>query len=272
MLTAAADDSLEQKLAQLLALARSAWPDVIVDDQAFVAYLAERLPSGADTQSRLDKLHVSDLYLACACLRGVPEAIAALDRVYLSQIAGAVVRIGRSPDFIDEVRQRLRERILVGPRPRIIDYSGSGPLAGWVRVAAIRIALNTRRESNRADHVRPAETKPTAPSPELDAIHAQYRVEVETALKIALSRLEPEQREALRLHYIEGLNFEKIGRLLSIDRSNASRRVSGAQRFLLEETKRELERLVPMTAASRDSLLFALKSKININLETVLKR
>ena len=32
------------------------------------------------------------------------------------------------PGFLDEVRQRLRESLLVGARPRIADYAGRGPL------------------------------------------------------------------------------------------------------------------------------------------------
>jgi hypothetical protein len=41
----------------------------------------------------------------------------------------------------DELRQTLRVRLLAGPSPKIASYKGSGPLSGWVRVVATRIAL-----------------------------------------------------------------------------------------------------------------------------------
>jgi RNA polymerase sigma-70 factor (ECF subfamily) len=157
----------------------------------------------------------------------------------------------------------------VGARPRITEYNGSGPLGGWVRVAAIRVALNARREASRQE--RPSDPTGAAGDPELDAIHGQYRNEVEASLRAALQRLSAEDRELLRLHYIQGDSLEKIGRRYQVDRSTASRRVAAARRFLLSETKRELERRTAITPSSRDSLLVALRSKINISLETLLK-
>src|SRR5581483_4498624 len=98
----------------------------------------------------------SDLYLACACARGVPAALAALDRAVLLRVPAFICRVSTDAAFADEVRQQLRERLLVAPpggAPKIAEYGGAGALHAWVRVAALRTALNLRR--NRDD--QPAE-------------------------------------------------------------------------------------------------------------------
>jgi RNA polymerase sigma-70 factor (ECF subfamily) len=264
-------EGLEQRLAALIGAARQAFPTIDLDAAVFLAHLAEHLPSDLDAAQAVDEIHGNDLYLACACARGIPEAIAVFEREHLSAVANAVARIDRSPHFLDEVRQRLRERLLVGQRPRIADYNGSGPLGGWVRVTAIRVALNTVRESNRVDGDSLPSIPGNAEDPELGAIHGQYRAEVEAALKAAVGRLGANDRELLRLHYLDKVSFERIARLKNVDPTTISRRIAATRRFLLAETRRELERLTAITPGSRDSLLLALRSQINISLESLLK-
>jgi RNA polymerase sigma-70 factor (ECF subfamily) len=268
---AADSDGLEQRLDALVEAARRAWPTVALDSTVFISHLVEHLPADLDAGKAIDRVHAGDLYLACACARGFPEAISAFDREYLSLVGTAVARIDRSPHFVDEVRQRLRERLLVGSRPRIADYNGSGPLGGWVRVTAIRVALNAVRESKRINHDELLSVPGAADSPELDAIHRQYRPQVEAALRTAIGHISANDRELLRLHYIDKVSFERIGRLKNIDPTTVSRRIAATRRFVLAQTKRELGRLTPLTTASRDSLLMAVRSKINISLETLLK-
>ena len=52
-------------------------------------------------------------------------------------------------------RHVLSAKLLVaapGERKKIGDYAGSAPLSAWVRVAAIRVALNLRRGLAAAPH------------------------------------------------------------------------------------------------------------------------
>jgi RNA polymerase sigma-70 factor (ECF subfamily) len=265
-----APEAIGALLDAVFASAARAWPTVQLDEERFGAHLIARLPQHLTFDAALQSLHTGDLYLACACVHRVPEAIALFESRFLSAIEGTVARIDRSADFRDEVRQRLRERILVGDPPRIVDYNGSGPLEGWLRIAAMRLALNAQREARRNAKVRvPA---PHVQDPELDAIVGQYREQFEKAFRTALSRLSTADRELLRLHYVERLNFERIGERQRIDRSNASRRTTAARQLLLRETHREFARLVPaVTTSSRDSLLRVLRSHIDLNLESILR-
>jgi RNA polymerase sigma-70 factor (ECF subfamily) len=201
----------------------------------------------------------------------MPAASVAFESAHLSEVASYIARIDRTPDFIDEVRQRLRERLLVGLNPRISEYAGTGPLGGWVRVAAIRVALNVVREAKRDARLRGH--SPTARHLEVDFLNGQYRDQVEAAFCSAFARLRPDERELLRLHYVEGMKQGVIGQRFGIDRTTASRRVGMVRRFLLEETHRQLRRLVPaITTQSRESLIQALRSQIDFDLEIALKR
>src|SRR5262249_59989500 len=89
---------LEARLSQLLASAHAAWPDLEVPPEEFARYVALRLPLDTPLDQSLAALHVSDLYLACACSRANAKAVEAFDRRYRSEIARAVSRLrARAP-------------------------------------------------------------------------------------------------------------------------------------------------------------------------------
>src|SRR5262249_725256 len=142
---------LASKVAELVATAKRAWPDVELDPVEFVIFLSERLDghdSLEDAVGRLERLHVGDLYLACACAKGDRGAVAACDEQLLSQVAQHVRKVCQADDDVDEIRQILRTRMLVNTgddEPRILRYAGRGPLGGWLRVAAVRVARDLRR-------------------------------------------------------------------------------------------------------------------------------
>src|SRR5579884_1384958 len=123
---------------------REAWPGVDVADADFAAAVERHRPAPE---------HLADLYLATACAAGNAAALAAFERTHLSQVAAFVARTDSDPAFAEEVRQRLREKLLVGQPPRISEYAGQGPLGGWVRVAAVRMALDLRKMTARAAEV-----------------------------------------------------------------------------------------------------------------------
>src|SRR5258708_809944 len=137
--------AVAERLEQIVAAARVAWPGVVVAPEPFLAHLCRHAPPGGPTLAELGRMHTSDLYLACACARGDAVAIARFERRLLPRVDKAVARIDAAPTFIDDVREELRCRLLVGPTPRIADYAGSGALESWLCVAAMRVALNLRR-------------------------------------------------------------------------------------------------------------------------------
>src|SRR5678809_286972 len=129
--------ALEERLGRAVAAARAPWPDLGLSAVQFIRHVAERFPAEEGTQpveAVLESLHLSDLYLACACANGAPAAIAILEHEYLSKVP-AVLRYRRlSSDTIDDVCQKLREKLLLqtASAPAIATYTGEGRLQVWI--------------------------------------------------------------------------------------------------------------------------------------------
>src|SRR5262249_55981910 len=66
---------------QLLESARQAWPEIDIDVGEFSRYVAERTGRG-DAAA----INISDLYLACACVRGDDRALRALDALIVRDV------------------------------------------------------------------------------------------------------------------------------------------------------------------------------------------
>lgn len=185
--------------------AHAAWPADWVPAASFVEHLRAQLPAERDPAEALPGLAVEDLYLAFACALGAAPAIEAFSRTILVEVDAHVARFDPSPAFKDEVRQALATRLLVaapGEAPAIADYAGRAPLSAWVRIAAIRTALNLRR--GKADEVERAAEREVdefagAADVELDVIHRRYRPVFEAAIARALAALPESHRRALRL-------------------------------------------------------------------------
>ena len=224
------------ELAALVARARRAWPDLGVDEDRFAGYLAARLDGD-------DPLHVEDLYLACACVDGLPRALAAFDERHLTVVPRYLLRFARSSAFAEEVQQRLRECLFVGSdgeRPRMTSYSGRGPLASWVKVAAIRLALNLRRSDRREVSLGDGDEPMIASDPEMLLLRRRFGSDFRAAFAAAIAALTIEQRQLLRFHFLDALSLGEIGALYAIDKSTVSRRLQAARVALLLQTERGL--------------------------------
>ena len=253
-------------VARALGGARAAWPTVEVPDDVFTAYLLARA-EGAD----LDAMHAADLYLACACAGGDAGAIAAFDRAFLAPVSAIVTRTGAPPHVGEEVAQILRERLLVreGPRPpRIVEYGGRGSLAGWIRVVAVRAASTLRRGEREHASVAPAEARPPE-SPEDATIRARYGDAFERAFRDAFRALPPEDRVILRLHFAEGLNLNRLALALGFSRATAGRRIQSARARLRDETMRLLEGSLKAPRSEIESVLAALRSRLEVSLSAL---
>ncbi|WP_147443839.1 hypothetical protein [Corallococcus sicarius] len=103
------------------------WPGIEVDPGTFASHVeALRRSGGARPE------HLAELSLAHAAARGDAAGLPAFDKHILQEVLPSVRRVDASEDFLDEVRQVLRARLLVGQDgapPRIAGYTGRGPLA-----------------------------------------------------------------------------------------------------------------------------------------------
>jgi RNA polymerase sigma-70 factor (ECF subfamily) len=216
-------------------------------------------------------MHIKDLWLACGCSQAHPAALAGLEAL-LREVGAFIAHIDRSADFADEVRQQLREKLLVDVgrgRARILDYGGQGPLGGWLRVAAVRTALNLKRgQREGAAHRDPSPA--TSPDPELDFIRMRYRAEFQLAFGATLRRLSSDERNVLRLHYLEGLNIDEIGRLYDVHRATIARWLARSRDKILQETRSVLAERLGLSGAELDSLIGLVGSQLEVSLRRLL--
>ena len=237
-----------------------------VADEAFVQYLAARVPA-----AQIAEAHTDDLYLACACASGDARAIEIFHRRHLAHLAEALAKSGLEPEIADEGAQTLRAQLFVaakGERPLIEGYSGRGAVAGWLRVAAMRAASKVRRgEARRARVAMNAAAAAGLPAvdPELSAIRRRYGDASNDAFRDAFGRLTSEERTLLRLRFVDGLNIERIGVVLGLSRATVGRRMIAARERLLEEAMRALGERIQATPTEVRSLLGFLRSQLEIS-------
>ena len=271
---AAAAPQLGELVADAIAAGRVTWPDVPLPDADFIRHIAASLPPDADPVTALADLHAADLYLACACARGEPRALAHFDEHFLAGIGRAWTGTHRFADFVDEVRQVLRVRLLVregDAPPRIAGYAGRGPLGAWVRLAATRLAINLRqgpeaigRGGDEDDDA--ASLRAPGDDPELEYLKTRYAAELGEALRTTLAALSARTASVLRLHYQEGVTVDAIGTMYRVSGRTVQRWLAEARATILAETGRLLQERLGVSQSQLDSLIGLVQSRLDISI------
>jgi RNA polymerase sigma-70 factor (ECF subfamily) len=265
---------LEEALAGLVRAAREAWPEVDMDAGAFLAYVAERLPSTDEAREVLASLRAEDFFLAFACVRGEARALEALDAHVLSQVGTWLPR--EEPALVDELRQLLRQRLLVpaeGAPPKLASYSGRGPLGQWVRAVALRLHIDRQRAAPREVSM---ESAPVAlaerlgADPELAFIRERHQEDFRVAFRAALGRLEARERNLLRLHHVHGLSMDAVSATYQAPRSTVARWIARARERLLALTREELMARLRLTPDELESMLRLVYSQLDVSLRLLL--
>jgi RNA polymerase sigma-70 factor (ECF subfamily) len=270
-----ADDSapsegLEEQLTGILRDCEKAWSGLDVEPARFAARLGE---CARRFEGGLARLHTADLYLAFACLMGSDRALAGFEKRYMRDLSERLSRKAASAASGEEVCQALRVLLFTGDKPRIADYRGRGPLRGWLRLVAIRTASNlTRRLEEQADaRVDPEPLVMLGPDPEMDFLRARNREDFQQALQETVAALSTDQRNALRMHYLEGLTVEQIGALFRVNKSTISRWISNARQTVLDRTREALRSRLGATSSEIDSLLGGIQSQLDLSLSRILR-
>ena len=272
-----ADPVLEAELAAACARGRSAFGQIALDDRAFARHLARAIKINAADPSSISALAVEDLYLTCACLAGSEGAVAAFNARHGATVRGAIARIVRGTDA-GEIEQQLLNDLLVGSAasgPRIGSYAGKAPLDRWLGVSAQRAALMWLRENKTEARARDgAAAEPGASGnthPEMAFLKERYRSDFERALKEALERLPERERTLLRLHIVNGVSVEKIGKMFAVSQPTASRWLAAARVALLDDIKATLGNRLGASSGELASLAGMVASRLDLSLSMLLK-
>jgi RNA polymerase sigma-70 factor (ECF subfamily) len=264
-------DVVTDGLLELAGIGARAWPKIGWPAAEFALELERRglgdLPSE----------RAADVYLAWACARAEPTALAAFDERFGRDLPAFAAR-ARLPDaLVDDVVQEVRRTLFVaqdGTPPRIAQFVGRGELRGWLRVTVVRQAilagkrLRARRELPDAE---PLEAL-AAPALDLDSelTRAHCRDEFRAAFADALAALTPRQRALLRYRYLDGLTEDEVASLHDVHRVTVARWVAGALAEVLQGTRAGLAQRLTLRAADVDSVIGILRNQLPFTLQRAL--
>jgi RNA polymerase sigma-70 factor (ECF subfamily) len=266
--------ALERRLRSLIEDARLRFPDVRVDEVAFAGHMAARLAGEADIEEALSSVITHDLLLAFACLSGDPVALKELDRRLEVEVPAALRRMRAVPELVEEVRSVLGQKLLVadGEAPKLGIYTGLGPLAAWLRVAALRTGISLRRRTRheaRTDDGALLEAIDPTLDPESRLLRERHAEQLRLALREAMAALSARERNLLRMYYAEGLKLDRLAAMHRVNASTISRWLARAREEVLERTRGALSARLKLTVSQVESLL-GLAQSLDVSLGSLL--
>jgi RNA polymerase sigma-70 factor (ECF subfamily) len=262
---------LEGVLRDILEEARAAWPEIELDPEDFLPYLAERLPADAEAERALLEIRAADLYLACACVRGLERAMQAFETQCYPEIHAALLR--RDPSGqLEDIKQTLYQKLFLGDeehRPKIGQYAGRGDLRSWVCVTAVREAIDLLRKLK---HEQPLDDSAlvelTSPDEdqELHYLKRLYREEFKVAFQQALGALSARERTVLRYNLLDGLNIDQIGAIYNVHRATVARWIAAAREGLLAKTREVLMERLRVDQTEFESIMRLIQSHFDVSI------
>ena len=256
-----------------LAQARAKWPAFEVPHAIFERYVIARAPSPEDFMA----LRLDDLYLACGCAEGDPQALAAFRDTLGPALRHAVSKAVPS-GLVDEAQQRVLTKLFVAERPRrpaIASYNGRGKLATWVQVVARREASNTRRAERRREDLHEQELllrrAMCVVEDELAVgLKQAYRGAFKEAFAVALTKLSPRERNLLRYEVIDQLTIDKIARIYGVSASTVARWRARSRTRLFRLTRRCFRQAAEVSSADFPSAMRMIESRFDVSLARLL--
>ncbi len=266
---------LHEAIADAIAGARRAHAGIEVDADVLARQLGELVGADEEPIDAIAALRVDDLWLCLGCLAGQPAAFATFESRVLQRLDGAIAGVDTSADRVEEVKQRLREKLFVArpDRPaKITAYRGRGSLRNWVRVVAVREALAVVERDR--DTVEPDEelagSLDVDRDPELAFLAAHYREAFRASFAEALAALPPRDRSVLRLQHVDRLTLDQTAAVLGVHRATVARWNARIREALLVQTREALARSLRIDAVELESVMRLIQSNLEVSVRRLL--
>lgn len=274
------DEAFDSLIRRAWEAGRRKWPEVDLPTEIFSRHLAGLLTQAPEDEPlavRIEQLDLEGLYLACACVSGVPGASELFEHHYMARLPALLGYLKLSHTMLDEVCQQLRMHLLLSTPeapPRLASYTGRGALLSWMKVIAVRMAIrqgaSVRAVSEEVGLAAMEELPALETDPELSLVKSRYRHEFRQAVRAAFSALPDEQRYLLRLHFLEGLPTTRMGPLFGKDQSTISRWLKDVRQRVYEDTKRRLQETLRLSSQEFESFMTAVQSRFDVSLSQIL--
>jgi RNA polymerase sigma-70 factor (ECF subfamily) len=255
---------------------RAAFPEIDVSPSVFARHLARAMARMQDGPA-IGALAAEDLYLAAACHANAPRASEVFVARYGPLIRRVVTKVCLKGSAA-EVEQNVLAQLLAGSPsspPELAAYAGRASLGRWLEVVAHRTALRWRR-SERAQvglaRRAGAEPTPKGQTPSDDALFREKYIDhFQDALRDALHCAPEKDRALLRLHFVENISVERIGKMMGVSQSSASRWLDKARQHLLTRIKAMLADRLGMSEDDIESLATAFANRLDLSISQILK-
>jgi RNA polymerase sigma-70 factor (ECF subfamily) len=257
-----------------------AWPGFAPRPETLAAAVIDKLRGATDPIDALSRLDPPEVWLAAACADAIPAALRAFEDRFVQPLDGPLSAAVRDAARADEIRQRLRQRLLTRTEQgtvRLVEYAGEGKLRALVKVTAMRIATDLAREEKRSPHKFAAAEVDTAEAlmdddvgPEVRAVLGQHREAIKRAFEAAVTELDPTDKGMLRLHLLEGISIDGIAALHGVHRSTAARRILRVRGQVGDRVRALLRERLALSDPGLESLFRAVDSQLDLSLTRVL--
>jgi RNA polymerase sigma-70 factor (ECF subfamily) len=243
---------------------RATWPSVSLPVERFASRVAE-LNVNPDDLSR----QAGDLFLAVACADHEPAALRCFESDFISQIPRQIARFALSDDQVDEVRQRIRIKMMLSNPPGISRYRGEGPLSALLYVTAIRVALDAAMIKPVGDEAL-LELAAADAGTEIEVARNLYGERFREALEQSFGALSVRDKAILQFHVVDGLNIDAIGAIYGVHRATVARWLVAIRARVFAHLKNTFALKWKMSTSELRSLTVVMREHIHISAARVL--
>jgi RNA polymerase sigma-70 factor (ECF subfamily) len=250
---------------------RRRWPHIELGLESFLAAARD----AGLAEAPLVGEAAADAFLAYACARALPRALALFEELLVPGARRAVSKVDAEDAFVQDTLQIFRQKFLVGPPPGLAAFNGRAPLRVWLKVAATRLAIDGVRAR------RPAETPLESLEdrlvaggldPDWKVLRDAHGEAFRSALAAALEELSSRDRTLLRLHFLDGLGIDRLAAPYGVHRATVARWLQTAREQIAVAVRRELGRRFPdLEGAAIESLWRAVRSQLDLSFGSLLE-
>jgi RNA polymerase sigma-70 factor, ECF subfamily len=262
------ETDVEQAVHDAMRSGEEAWPGLTLTREQFTAWVQARGIALEALRAR-----GGDLYLAAACGTGDRRAFELFDRAFLQAPGPRAGSATLSPEQLDELRQRLRVRLLTGPTPRVATFQGNGPLGAWVRVAAARMAVDLMRDERpggQRDSALVDALVDAGANPELVMARQEHQAEFKEALEDCIASLGARAKTLLRMTFVDKVSIDEIGVVYRVHRATVARWLVAIRREVFECLCKRLSIKLQSSPSEVASLVRLVRSRVDLSLARLL--
>lgn len=256
------NDTRQAGFTRLWSAGRASWPNLALDEATFSAWADEHVP----TDASFDKLDGPGLYLVASALLGVPGAVRAFIEGPLAAAGSSLARTLPTPEARAEHLHELSVHLLTPGEDEdawLERYDGRAPLSAWIRIIAVRRALNkTRGKTRLVDLEEATLDQASAHDPEVSVLRRLHRDDITAILRDAILALGPEDRAILRLRFAEGATLAALATLQKSSVTTMHRRLDALHEGLMKRVTKLMRERLRLSASQQGSMIRIFQSDL----------